>query len=201
MIANNKKEAMHIAINDDITSHTYPLASLLPAHALYSDPPWGPGNLRYWRTMNKQNVMVNWPAFLVSFSTICAQVQGPCWVEMGVRWEGELQQALEQQGISVRHRWDVLYRGGSKLLPNVLLLALRKGDELSFTPGDPGDRRGAALPLWALSHHLTVDQTVIDPCCGKGYTAAAAKKIGATFHGSELNPDRLAVTRGRLGLV
>lgn len=51
-----------------------------------------------------------------------------------------------------------------------------------------GDRRAAKEALGITSG------IVLDPCCGKGYTARAAVAHGLTFRGNELNPERAAVT-------
>jgi len=41
-----------------------------PADIVYSDPPWGPGNLMYWRTHNGEMDRPNWDEFLDLFCRV-----------------------------------------------------------------------------------------------------------------------------------
>lgn len=173
------------------------------ADIVYSDPPWGEGNLRYWRTQASDPTRPVWSEFVTTWtSTVSAALRpsGPLFVEMGLRWEADFARALEAVGRPIRYRWETQYKAGNKLLPVALLYS---GPELR---GDfnPVPLRGAALPR-ACVHEAAraagllglppvFRGTVFDPCCGKGYTARAAVAADMKFRGIELNPKRAAVT-------
>ncbi|MFO7180884.1 MAG: hypothetical protein DIU78_019440, partial [Pseudomonadota bacterium] len=42
------------------------------ADIIYSDPPWGPGNLYFWRTHNGESGRPSWPGFLETFCDVVA---------------------------------------------------------------------------------------------------------------------------------
>lgn len=172
------------------------------ADVIYSDPPWGEGNLRYWRTHANDPAQPTWEPFVEAWTRAAAEALRPgggIFVEMGLRWEGGFAEALAGVGLPVRYRWETQYRGGSKLLPVALLYS---GPELR---GDfnPAPLRGPALPracveaaarVLGLFDRPVPRGLVLDPCCGKGYTARAAVAAGMRFRGNELNPKRAAVT-------
>ncbi len=170
------------------------------ADIVYSDPPWGEGNLRYWRTQAHDSARPAWSEFVEAWTTSVSaslRTDGALFVEMGLRWEHDFKRALEAVGRPIRYRWETRYKAGSKLLPVALLYsgpALR-GDF------NPCDLRGPDLPracvheaALALGLPEVFRGTVFDPCCGKGYTARAAVAAGMRFRGIEMNPDRAAVT-------
>lgn len=157
--------------------------------AVYSDPPWGPGNLMYWRTKNGETERPSWPVFLAALASHCARLcpTGPVWLEAGLRWEQDVVQALETVGLCYRQRFECRYKAGNKWLPNVLLLFGGPGP-VEDTRGE-NERNGLGLVKWALSRHP--GSSVLDPCTGLGTTVRAALLLGRTFYGSELNPTRL----------
>lgn len=171
------------------------------ADAVYSDPPWGEGNVRFWRTHAGQDPAPHrWATFRDAWVFGVTRVLGPgapLFVEMGERWAEEFAGALGARGVPVRSRWTTQYRAGAKLLPCALLYA---GPTLP-EGFDPSGLRGAALPracLGAVRSMLPEAAIVLDPCCGKGFTAAAALAHGLRFRGVELNAARAAVTAARL---
>jgi hypothetical protein len=173
------------------------------ADIVYSDPPWGEGNLRYWRTQASDPTRPVWSEFVETWTTSVSAAlrrDGALFVEMGLRWEAGFARALEAVGRPLRYRWETQYKAGKKLLPVALLYS---GPELR---GDfnPVPLRGAALPkacvheaaraMGLLGLPPVLRGSVLDPCCGKGYTARAAVAAGLHFRGIELNPKRAAVT-------
>lgn len=188
---------MHKLIQADITSPgALDALGIERVDAIYSDPPWGPGNLTYWRTMNGEDNRPSWPGFLESLSMICARLcpDGPVWIESGLRWEGEVREVFERAGLAYRGRFACEYKAGSKWLPNVLLLF--GAAELPMDTRLEGERHGIGLVKWALSKHE--GRSVLDPCSGLGTTARAAIALGRTFYGSELSPKRMARTQAIL---
>ena len=173
------------------------------ADIVYSDPPWGEGNLRYWRTQAGDAARPAWSEFVETWtSTVSAALRpdGPMFVEMGLRWEANFARALEAVGRPIRYRWETQYKAGKGLLPVALLYS---GPELR---GDfnPSPLRGPALPracvheaaraMGLLGLPAVFRGTVFDPCCGKGYTARAAVAAGMKFRGIELSPKRAGET-------
>ena len=162
------------------------------ADALYSDPPWGPGNARYWRTHARLPCpSAPWTELKAGLREALHHVRrgGPVWIEMGERWADEIVDLMASCDHAVTQRWTTRYRSGGELLPCALLYS---GTPLDL---DPSDLRGADLPLACLrAYGLPSDSVVLDPCCGKGYTARACVRLGLRFRGLELNPHRLGYT-------
>lgn len=159
-------------------------------YIVYSDPPWGEGNLRYWRTHNGQpDVRPIWGDFLTLFCHVVAhsvQKGGHVFVEMGVRWVDQLAEAMANVGLPESQRWTCVY--GSQKLPNVLW---HSGPE---APCDPSGMGGVSMTKHVLASVAKPNALVLDPCCGKGMTARCAIRLGMRFAGVELNPKRAAVT-------
>jgi hypothetical protein len=161
------------------------------AKIVYSDPPWGPGNLMYWRTMNGETERPAWDRFLATFCAVAQaslEPDGHLFVEMGLRWVDELARSMLAVGFSERARWSVLYGPAKKPLTNVLWYS---------GPGvlcDPTGMRGEPMTRHILESVATPGALVFDPCCGKGMTARCAVRLGMMFAGVELNPKRAAVT-------
>jgi len=173
------------------------------AAIVYSDPPWGEGNLRYWRTHAKDTSRPMWSEFVEEWtSSVSAALipGGAMFVEMGLRWADSFSDSLASVGRPVTARWTTLYGPPSKLLPVALLYS---GPTLRDA-FDPSPLRGPTLPRECVreaAHAMRLDAlpsefrgAVFDPCCGKGYTARAAVASGMMFRGIELNPKRAAVT-------
>jgi len=161
------------------------------ADIVYSDPPWGPGNLMYWRTHNSETGRPSWPAFLAIFCGIVRESvkpDGHVFVEMGLRWVDELATAMLAVGLPERARWRVLYGPAKKPLPNVLWYS---GAGASC---DPTGMRGEPMTRHVIDSVAAPEALVFDPCCGKGMTARCAVRSGMRFAGVELNPKRAQVT-------
>lgn len=161
------------------------------ADVFYCDPPWGEGTLRYWRTHAGDARKPTWKTF-VSYLCIDAASAvvpgGPIWVEMGLQWEADITEGLAAVGIVVTRRWMTSYASPPR--PAVLLYA---GPSLP-ADFDPSTLRGADLPRACLAVSGRPGGLVLDPCCGKGFTARAAVSNGMVFRGCELNAARLHVT-------
>lgn len=163
---------------------------------VYSDPPWGPGNLKYWGTHAKRKQSGDWRKFLDAFcvSVTRASPAGVIFVEMGLRWVDELAAIMRACGRAEAARWTVQYKAGNELLPNALWYS---GPSLP-AGFNPTPLRGAALPRYCIAPFARPEGIVLDPCCGKGYTARAAVAHGMAFYGLEYNASRLAVSRAWL---
>jgi len=166
------------------------------ASVVYSDPPWGEGNLKYWRTHNGQcGHPVSWERFLETIADVLRVAIAPnghIFLEMGCRWADELSRKMSSAGFPERARWTCLYGPAAKPLPNVLWYS---GPGVSC---NPSGLRGEPMTRHVIGSVATPGALVYDPCCGKGMTARCAVRAGMRFVGTELNPKRAAVTRSWL---
>lgn len=165
------------------------------ADVVYSDPPWGPGNQRYWHTMNARGSVprTSWPSFLAAFCGVCAahrRPDAPVFVEMGLRWVDELDAAMRSVGLEPRRRWRILYGPKRKPLPNVLSLFGPRDVEVTM----PDPPHGEPVTRAALAAVVRPGSIVLDPCTGLGMTARLTHALGGAFRGTELNAARLART-------
>jgi hypothetical protein len=165
------------------------------ADVVYSDPPWGRGNLQYWATMHDRGSVprASWPSFLAA---LCAAIvkhsrpEAPIFVEMGVRWVDELDAAMRVEGLGQRRRWSILYGPKKKPLPNTVTL---------YGPHDvavelPDPAHGEPVTRAILSAVVQRGMVVLDPCTGLGMTARITHRLGGHFRGTELSPARLERT-------
>jgi hypothetical protein len=174
--------------NLDIVASDLPFGRV---DAVYSDPPWGGPNLKFWRTHNGQTGHpVDWGGFLERFFVHCKRhcPGGPWYIETGVRFVSDLVNASPLPFVA---KLDCRYKAGSKWLPNVLLAF---GSPFPAQALREEDRYGIKLVRWCLSE-IAPGSTVLDPCCGLGLTARACLTHGLAFCGNELNPKRLERTR------
>lgn len=182
------------------------------AAIMYSDPPWGEGNLKFWVTYNRkvtgQEVQAaTLPAFLDQIFGIARRfVDLYLLIEYGVRWRDDIRSRGEGAGFVHHGIVDLLYRGGGKaekgLLPLDLHLFARPGVKYPNGYAGPVTRTvgyktlQAAIPPLAMA--AGEGAIILDPCCGMGYTAQSAIDNGLAFRGNELNAVRLAKTIARL---
>lgn len=167
--------------------------------AVYSDPPWNPGNGTYWRTHAGLEPRATYDAFCDAWVRIVALCQ---------QWEAT--DVLVEQSANADHQnllraairrspdwvlveqqvYPVLYGSGSKLLPNALIHF--GGSPLRVSPEGCS---GEVMTFRVFSGlRLGPGEIVVDPCTGRGMTSRAAHIFGLDFIGSELNPARLDIT-------
>ena len=174
------------------------------AQILYSDPPWGDGNLRYWTTIAHRHdglrepdtAPLSYEALLLRLREIVDRyVHGFVMIETGIQWVDDVVRVV-YGGLSVPFILPVKYRSGSKWLRNALLIGRNDGGAVTRAAWEPL-RDGTGLALVRAAVRIAGAGTgyrVLDPCCGMGYTARAAAEAGATFIGNELNAARLDKT-------
>jgi hypothetical protein len=161
------------------------------ADIVYSDPPWGPGNLKYWRTMNGQKTKVDWENFIELFCFIVkknTKKDAEIFVEMGSRWIDQLSDTMSNFGIIETQRFRCYYKCGSKRYPNYLW---HSGTEIDLRYREGGLRMTKEV-IGIISKPGLI---VFDPCCGNGMTAKCALHFDMYFAGVELNPKRAAKTK------
>lgn len=180
------------------------MAGFNPA-ILYSDPPWGTGNIGYWATMNKkmtgQSVSpATMPELLAAVFECARRTTRYVIIEYGCRWRSDIIGAGFSVGLQHVGIIEGRYGSGKEERPL---------DIHVFTQGDPVPKeiweatgtkgyecvRRIVTPLAGL---VGGDAIILDPCCGMGYTAQAAVDTGLRFFGNELNRIRLDKTIARL---
>lgn len=169
------------------------------ADVVYSDPPWGPGNQQYWHTMRERGSAprTSWEAFLAAFCELCAvyrKPNAPVFVEMGMRWVDELDDAMKAQGLARQRRWTIFYGPKAKPLPNTLSLYGEKDVEVVM-PKPAWGQEVTRAALASVGHRGMI---VLDPCTGLGMTARFTHALGGVFRGTEMNALRLERTATRL---
>ena len=171
---------------------------------LYSDPPWGAGNLKYWQTINRRQTgaeikEVNLDRFLNRiFQIIKDYVREVALVEYGIRWYDEIKEYAKKYGLFDWGTIGVVY--GSERRPMYLhLFTLKRKTPLpkSYIDSIRGTT-GYDTVTKALKPLITYGTSILDPCCGMGYTARAARELGAIFYGNEMNAYRLQKTIRKL---
>jgi len=166
---------------------------------LYSDPPWGDGNLAYWQTMNRKMTGAETPQVKHDelydriMGLVRAYVDGYVFIETGLRWKDYVIQRFLDAGLVRLSSFPLTYRSGAKLMENVLVCASASLliPEFTFCPSP---YRGAELVRRVVGSVARPGGIVLDPCCGMGYTARAAVAAGMQFRGNELNQARLDKT-------
>lgn len=186
----------HRLVHGDITSGAVARAMQGEmADVVYSDPPWGPGNQKFWHTMNRRgsSPRTSWSGFIASFASVVAIARAshaPVFVEMGLRWTDDLDDAMTNVGLPLRRRWRIFYGSKRRPLPNTVAL---------FGPVDmdvamPDPAHGEPVTRAVLRACVRPGAIVLDPCTGLGMTARLAHELGARFVGTELNAARLQRT-------
>lgn len=80
------------------------------------------------------------------------------------------------------------------VIPDNLTITASFGGDLSDVAGSIGYE----TVIKTMKKFQKAGGIVLDPCCGKGYSAKAALELGMKFRGNELNSKRLAETIARL---
>lgn len=176
------------------------------ANFIYSDPPWGQGNLNYWQTINKRHtgaapVEISYKEFLPHFFALCAKhSDGTLVIEYGERWRDDLLMTASAAGYKSGGVTTTYYKSGSKMRPCDVHILSRSGD-VSLTDSfvaSAKELNGLPLVKAAFDEYAPSSGVVLDPMCGMGYTAQAAIDNGLSFRGNELNAKRLGKTINRL---
>jgi DNA modification methylase len=172
---------------------------------IYSDPPWGDANLKYWQTMNaKMNGAerqdTGLTQFLEQLFNVIQSVSKPTtvvFIEYGQQWVDRIEQQADRIGLQIQAISTPVY--GSPPRPLKLLtmayepLNLPADYQTSIDESTGFNTLSAATAPFSLA-----GKAILDPCCGLGYTARLAVQTGATFYGNELNRARLEKTKAIL---
>jgi len=190
----------------DIMSGIDDLMANRQADFVYSDPPWGQGNLRYWQTINKRHTGrerndIDYEEFLPHyFHLVSKHVKDVCVIEYGVSWRSDAIKVANDAGFKHMGVFTSLYQA-SKLLPLDVHVFSKSGNVV--IPPNFKEKclelRGLPLVKYIFSAMLPKNaKMVLDPMCGMGYTAQSTIDSGLAFYGNELNEKRLGKTMTRL---
>lgn len=190
----------HKLLNGDITKGSIDhLMANEQFDILYSDPPWGLGNLRFWNTMNaKMNNIdrseVNWENFVSEFCRIINRYSkdtSVILIEMGVRFSDHFKNTVESKTqFRMKQIFNTRYRGGGKLLPlHIMYFAYE--NPLGFNESIITDTYGDDCTDKILQQCAYKNAVILDPCCGFGRTLRMAHKYNMIFRGNEINKKRL----------
>lgn len=169
------------------------------AHILYTDPPWGDGNMKYWCTLNKRHTgkeieAMSYKSLIqIIKKIIINNVDGYVFLETGNQWLEDTKNDL--QGILFNTEvYSLQYKSGSKLLTNPVIVGSTnpniKLPNLQSLEGAIDEKSlEIAIPLLAKEGSI-----LLDPCCGMGNSARSAIKNKMVFVGNEFNAKRLEKT-------
>lgn len=176
------------------------------ADLFYSDPPWGEGNLRYWQTMNyKMNGVERKDVDLVSFlhrvidvAVTYTKDDAIIFFEYGCRWHDQFKAIAEGHGLHHICSTEMVY--GSPARPVMSLVFDKDGTHVPPVGYQESvyHTTGYKSLLAVMEPFSEGKKSILDPCCGLGYTAKFAVDHGLAFFGNELNEKRLDRTIERL---
>ena len=176
-----------------------------PVDMVYSDPPWGEGNLKYWGTMNyKMTGQVVHPADLSPFleryfcvTTDALKPDGIMFLEYGLRWRPLILDFAKRFGLIVHGIAQPFYGSPKRPLDLFIMRKVPHVLQESISHGYVASIKGTsgyATLHAAAAPYCRPGMVVLDPCCGLGYTARLAINYQMKFIGNELNSARLEKT-------
>lgn len=168
------------------------------ASLVYSDPPWGPGALHLFDTMNR-TVRQVWINFCSDFAeAVAAAASGPVCLLVGQKALPDVEAALAREGIVRCFSEQAEYGspvywpslGRKKRMEAVLWGGHVQGGGWSM-PVRRLELHGPAIVRRAIEATCHADGLVYDPCVGLGLVARAAERSGRRFCGGDMNSERL----------
>ncbi|MCL2093009.1 MAG: hypothetical protein FWH12_02335 [Treponema sp.] len=173
-----------ISIRDIMVDNLDDLFKGEKAEAMYCDPPWGIGHIKYFRTLNgqKHKQSDDWLTFLGRIKFLYNRhVTGPLFLECGPRFVNDILQVFGTPSA----KYECKYGAG---LPFFVLCfgAVPANSPVAF--------KDWKIPYTVLGSIQNKPKSVFDCCVGLGQTARACKEIGAICYANELNPQRAEKT-------
>ena len=117
------KIGVHRVRHGDVTKGIDDLMNGDVADIVYSDPPWGTGNVKYWHTINKRQTGdvttgQDYSEFLGAFFGVVKKyAKNIVFIEGGNQWLDQEITTAKSFGLNLLTTIDLKYRAGSKLLP------------------------------------------------------------------------------------
>lgn len=195
----------HRVRHGDLMDESFHELNIPPVDIIYSDPPWGQGNLNYWQTLNAkmngaEKRSIDYGAFIERvFGVAAIYTKNLFFLEYGVRWRSDIKRLGEKFNFVDNGTIKTRYKSGSKFYPLDLHVFSKIPVELSCPYLDSvAGTRGYSTIQAAVKPFVVKGGALLDPCCGMGYSAKIAKDNGMIFYGNELNLKRLNKTIKRL---
>ncbi len=169
---------------------------------IYSDPPWGNGNLKYWQTLNVKNNVAerldtDLTLFMEQLFSIIHQASKPStlvFIEYGVKWVSVIEAFSQKIGLNICAVSNPVYGHPQRPL-KLFTLAYQPLELPSHYQASIDNTSGFETLLKATAPFEMSGKSFLDPCCGLGYTAKLAVRNNAVFYGNELNASRLEHTK------
>jgi hypothetical protein len=166
-------------------------------HLVYCDPPWNNGNAAAFRTKAGMPRKVDFTAFLDRLLGIVSVARRDVFLEMGRANTAHLIRRAEVAGGRLIRHWPITYYRRHP----ASLVQLRWQDQ-GLDPPDLAGMDDEFTPGAVLAACSLPGDVVMDPCMGRGLTAAStASQRGRTFIGLELSPWRMSCTLARLAAL
>lgn len=170
--------------------------SLTSIDVLYCDPPWGDGHMKLFATMMEKQTgtrpdQISFQALLDALVKLALTGPGPqgrTFIEIGPRWTDTVASALDERLPNVRVHNGFVYGSGNRPLSVISAGA-------PWAKPDGIGLKGYGMVKDIVKSVAKPGGVLLDPCCGHGYSAAAALEAGMSFIGNEFNPVRLERTR------
>lgn len=197
----------HKVQHGDITNGIDQLMLNEKADFIYTDPPWGQGNISYWQTINKKMTgqkrnEIEYSSFIDNFFSILDKFSyDRVIVEYGQKWHNDIIEMSNKHNFIHNGSCKSLYVSGNKKFP-LDMHFLSKKSSVKITQDIKDDcysLSGFKIVSKLFDHYCPTNaQIVLDPMCGMGYTAQATIDRNMSFRGNELNIKRLEKTITRL---
>jgi len=186
----------------DIIDFDEDFAEDLKFDFIYSDPPWGVGNLKYWRTINKRNTgiiskEITFAVFLkiiIDFIKKRTKQETIIFLEYGQRWRKEIAEVFNNADYIINGIAESEYGNGN---PYDIYIASKENNPLLdnwYYAVKNARKYKTLLAVTEPFKAIMRGKTICDPFCGKGYVARLALDYGMTFYGNEFNEKRLNST-------
>ena len=169
------------------------------ANIIYSDPPWGTGNLRFWDTINVKMNDANkretdWILFMQNFCNIInkySMPNTPVFIEMGLKFYEEFLTIIEKNTqYKLKQLFHTEYKSSGKLFPMVVMYLSNTFNYL-FNEQTINKTNGNETVKNILTPIAQKNFVVLDPCTGFGRKIRISDSLDMVFRGVELNQKRL----------
>ncbi len=169
---------------------------------VYTDPPWGGANLKYWSTICRRDcggVVTRVPEFsqfldrLFEVIDDATHQDSVIFMEYGLRWRNLIEFEINRFGFTLNS--ISVPRYGNRNLPLNLFVFSRNTMTLPTEYTEAINGTKGMNTLYAATSCFRMDGArVLDPFCGLGNTARLCVQRGAIFYGNEINLKRLNKT-------
>tara|TARA_R110002167_G_scaffold344426_1_gene553904 strand:- start:1629 stop:2231 length:603 start_codon:yes stop_codon:yes gene_type:complete len=181
------------------------LDTLPNAHFCYTDPPWGTGNLKYWKTINKRmtgeeaNQIDQQELEHIVVDCITKNVESYAFVVYGIKQADSIMKKFRAKpNVSDIQYIEKKYAAGSKSLSNcVIAITLNEAPIINWVSKLTNQNGIKGLDVvceeFKGKHSICLDMFI-----GVGAYLKCLDKNGFTVYGNELNRARLEKAIGKV---